>query len=580
MSTNRRTLFTLLILLAFYNIKAEAFQEPITVYGKIDRASKKYVQLNSETAELDKSGNFVIQVPKEKQKLLVFEYSNIKLDIFGKPGDTIAIFFDETQLEKTLNFNGDHKEIQTFLFGQKEVGESFNSYFNKNINRYLSKLSENRFLQKMDSLQNTFLHPLDELKKNKPHLDSGFTENYRTDIRLLFLSFLADYPLLHLKNTGEKIQLSKASQKRIDAVDLTNPELYDYSGYQRLLHNYLYNAINKELKDPKYALADNQRLNAGFSVILKNFGNTPIYERILFKYFRNHIENLGIKNIHANYDYFMNNISDDAFKEEIRNLYENERLRRKDHLIVPYKEVDGYSLDAHIFQPDSLKEGKQYPVIAMFHGGSFFEGKPDWFFSTAKAYAKKGWIVIAVEYRVADRHGNTLPEAISDGKSLVRFLRTSAEKFQIDPGKIMVTGNSSGATIALSLATTGKLLDEKNENLHISSRPNAVIVNAGLADLKEAGHWWQENYSDNFINKISPINNTEQDLPPILIFHGTKDNSVDINSIRQFAKKAKEEGNDIRFFELKGAPHMIWRIPYFSQKMMEPKREFFQHLNW
>ena len=124
------------------------------------------------------------------------------------------------------------------------------------------------------------------------------------------------------------------------------------------------------------------------------------------------------------------------------------------------------------------------------------------------------------------------------------------------------------------------LQDEKNEDLQISIRPNAVLVNAGLADLREAGYWWQEDYSDEFIENISPLNNADKALPPMLIFHGTNDNSVDIRSIRNFASQAKESGNDVNFIELKGAPHMIWRIPYFSRQMMELKEEFLQHLNW
>lgn len=569
--------FACFVFSVFFILKASAFQNHVTVSGKIDQPSEEKVKVNSLSVALTEEGKFLVKVPLEENGDLSFSYSNFQLDLYGKSGDSISIFFNAANPEETIRFGGTNPLVQTFLFDQKEVSESFNAYFNRNINRSLSRLPEKEFVQKMDSLENTFLDPLE---KKEPELDPEFADDYRNDIQLLFLSFLADYPLLHYKNTGKKVELSRESRKRISAVDLTDVDLYRFEGFKRLQHNFLYNSINRELKTGKYAGSDNQRLDAGFEVIAQKFSDPEMYDRVLFEFFRNHLENLGIKNTRDNYELFMKKVSDPSYKEEIGNLYKRDLERRANHLIIPYKEINNLTLDAHIFQPDSLQKGKKYPVIAMFHGGSFFEGKPDWFFSSAEAYAEKGWIAVAVEYRLADRHGNSLPEAISDGKSLVRFLRTHAEKLKIDPNKILVTGNSSGATIALALATTGELLDEKTEDLQASSKPNAVIVTAGLAELREAGSWWQEGYSDEFIRKISPINNATKDLPPMLLFHGTRDNSVDIGSIRKFVSRAREAGNEVKLVELEGAPHMIWRIPYFANQMKEPRENFLQNLNW
>ncbi|MGB7785752.1 MAG: alpha/beta hydrolase [Salinimicrobium sp.] len=545
------------------------------IAGKIDHAEEKEITVDAKTAVLDEEGRFSLEVPVKQNETLSLQYSAFQLDLFAQAGDSVFVSFDDKK--KTLKFSGDHTAEQAFLLDQQEVSKSFNTYFNRNINRSLAILPEPEFVRKTDSLKMTFLEPL---FKREQELDKDFVENYRRDIQLFFLSLLADFPLLHYKTTGEKAKLTEAVKSRLEAVDITNSELYAFEGFKRLLHNFLYRTINSELETGKYSSSDNQRLDAGFAVIDKTFGYTAMYDRVLFEFFENHIANLGVKNIQNNYDFFMKRVSNPVFKTEIRELYESEKQRRKGHLIVPYKTINGHHLDAHIFQPDSLQKGEKHPVIAMFHGGSFFEGKPDWFFNTAQAYAEKDWVAIAVEYRVADRHGNKLPEAISDGKSLVRFLRANAERFQLDPNKILVTGNSSGATIALALATTGEILDEPKEDLQISSIPNAVIANAGLADLREAGYWWQENYREEFIDRISPLNNPAKKLPPILLFHGTRDNSVDIGSIREFSSRARENGNDVKLVELKGAPHMIWLIPYFSKQMKEPRDKFFKKLNW
>lgn len=92
----------------------------------------------------------------------------------------------------------------------------------------------------------------------------------------------------------------------------------------------------------------------------------------------------------------------------------SESKGRKGHLIKTYKTVDGYDLDIHLFLPESNKQQKKRSVFVFFHGGSWSEGKPDWGVYACQNYAKKGWIGVAVEYRLAYRHG-TLPfESVMD----------------------------------------------------------------------------------------------------------------------------------------------------------------------
>ncbi|MDN8674696.1 alpha/beta hydrolase, partial [Staphylococcus aureus] len=90
----------------------------------------------------------------------------------------------------------------------------------------------------------------------------------------------------------------------------------------------------------------------------------------------------------------------------------------------------------------------KHPAILFFHGGGWSEGKPDWFFYTCEEYAKKGWVAIAVEYRLRNRHGSLPPDAIADGKSAIRYLRMNADKLGIETNRIVASGNSAGANLA------------------------------------------------------------------------------------------------------------------------------------
>ncbi|RIJ43099.1 alpha/beta hydrolase [Pontibacter oryzae] len=568
---------SILFLLQFSSTFATQTTGRLTVSGTIKHPTVDSVFLDGRAAALDAEGNFSFALQLDQPRYLTLKIKHHQVSIYAEPGKPVTLTFDEQAPKASLKFKGPNSAINTFLQNQKAVSDRFNAYFNQSINTYLTKLPEQAFVHQMDSLKATFLDPLNPLRIKHPN----FATAYETEITLMFLSFLADYPLLHLKNTGESVCLSEASQAKLNAIDVNNPELFKYEGFQRYLKNFLYRQINQELKTHNYTTSDNQRLDAGFAIIPELFRTQEVLDEVLYTFLLNHIENLGIKNIANSIVRFEALCKNDQYLQDIRSRYERELSARQDHLILPYKTIRGYTLDAHIFLPDTLAPNKQYPAIAMFHGGSFFEGKPDWFFASCREYARKGWVAVAVEYSVADRHGNLLPEAIADGKSLVRYLRENAAKLQVDPSRIMVTGNSAGATIALALATIGEVLDEPTENLKISSTPNAIMANAALADLTETGHyWWHKHYTDKYIASVSPLHQVRAGLPPMLLLHGTNDTSVDMASVKEFVQVSSALSNSCVFVPLNGAPHMIWRIPYFANQIEQQRQSFIKSLGW
>lgn len=570
-------LLSLLVYLLLPMLVVAQEKNSLIISGSIKQPTADSVFIEGEAVALEPTGKFRHQLALDTTSYLNFSLGDIRLQLYAEPGKNIELSFNTSKLTESLHFSGENAAINRFLFDQKTVNDSFNHYFNKHINTYLSQLPESAFLQKLDSLENTFLSPLRAL----PDKHAAFKAAYEKEIQLLFLSFLAEYPLLHQKNTGRSLRLSKEAQARLSSIDLNDPELYAYSGAERLLHTFLYQETKKEMTRALYSNSDNKKLDAGFVVIKRHFRQKAIFEKVLTDFFLNHIDNLGIKNIEDRLAEFNALVDNPKFRNRINERYLEAKVKRQDHIIRPYKTVDGYRLDAHIFLPDSMQAGKTYPARARFHGGSFYEGKPDWFFESSKALARKGWVVVAVEYRIADRHGSVLPDAIADGKSLIRFLRQHAAEYQIDPHKIMATGNSAGATIALALATLDETLDEAEEDKAISSRPDAIMINAGLADLTGTGHyWWHQYFDEEFIQQISPLHQVKKGLPPMFIAHGSQDTDVSIAPMRAYVDQAKALGNDVFFLELKGAPHPIWRIPYFAKQVKEARQEFLNTLNW
>ena len=67
--------------------------------------------------------------------------------------------------------------------------------------------------------------------------------------------------------------------------------------------------------------------------------------------------------------------------------------------------------------------------------------------------AQAGYVVASVEYRTT-RHGSTYVEGVADVKSAVRFLRENAERFGVDPRRVVLWGESAGGYLASMAGVT------------------------------------------------------------------------------------------------------------------------------
>lgn len=288
------------------------------------------------------------------------------------------------------------------------------------------------------------------------------------------------------------------------------------------------------------------------------------------------MDDWGTKNLDGIISTFLSTCKNEAYKKTIDSMYTESTNARKDHLIKTYKTVDGYNLDIHIFLPDSIDKTKRNPVMVYFSGGSWTKGNPEWAFYGCHSYAKKGWIGISVEYRLADRHETTPFEAVKDARSAIRWLRVNADTYNIDTTRIVATGNSAGGHLVLTTALATDW-NEDSDNLKYSAAPNLLLVNAGVYNLyaESSTDWITRDLADKSLaKKISPIHLLRTGLPPILIIHGTNDQSVDYASAKDFAEEMEKLGNDFEFHTLEGAPHTIWFDRRFTGKVSEYRKAF------
>lgn len=101
------------------------------------------------------------------------------------------------------------------------------------------------------------------------------------------------------------------------------------------------------------------------------------------------------------------------------------------------------------------------PAIVWVHGGSFCCGSrtsPE-LVDEATTYSKEGYLNVSIDYRLespgcSGSSSNCVPaiqEAATDAQTAVRFLRTNAATYGIDPNRIAIGGSSAGAITALNV---------------------------------------------------------------------------------------------------------------------------------
>lgn len=106
-----------------------------------------------------------------------------------------------------------------------------------------------------------------------------------------------------------------------------------------------------------------------------------------------------------------------------------------------------YSKDA---DPNQVRTSK-LPCIIHFHGGGYITGDVSRYSHLTSQYVSAtGVPVLSVDYRLAPEYPAPIPQ--EDGFSALQYLYDHCDNLMIDPNKIILMGESSGAGLALSVA--------------------------------------------------------------------------------------------------------------------------------
>lgn len=246
---------------------------------------------------------------------------------------------------------------------------------------------------------------------------------------------------------------------------------------------------------------------------------------------------------------------------------------------IQYKQIDSTQLFMKIYPAKKEIVTKKVPAMIFFFGGGWKKGSIDQFEPHAIYFAKRGITCFLVDYRVRDRHQTTPFESLKDAKSALRFVRANAEQFNIDASKIIVAGASAGGQLAAACAMVDGY-NETTDNLKISCQPNALVLFNPAIDNGPEGVGYQaigDAYKD-----FSPLHNIKPGTPPTIIFLGTTDNLIPVETIKKYQTALEKVKTRCNLFLYEGQPHGFFNYKNFEyyQKTVKETDLFLQSLGY
>ncbi len=224
---------------------------------------------------------------------------------------------------------------------------------------------------------------------------------------------------------------------------------------------------------------------------------------------------------------------------------------------VVYKVIDDTELSLHFFFPPNHKATDKTPVIVFFHGGGWKGGGVAHFYNQSAYLASRGMVAISVQYRVEKPHGTTPKECVKDGKSAMRWIKTYASEYGIDPNQILAGGGSAGGHVAAAMATL-EGFNEEGEDTSVSCIPKALVLFNPVANNSKEGYGYDrvKDYWEDF----SPAHNLTKNTPPTLIMLGTKDTAFKPHLAKQYQQKMKGLVNRCDLILYKDQVHAFFNI--------------------
>lgn len=237
--------------------------------------------------------------------------------------------------------------------------------------------------------------------------------------------------------------------------------------------------------------------------------------------------------------------------------------------LIEWKSFDGMKISGFYYPVAEKFKGKR-PVLINIHGGPEAQSLASFLGSNNYYTNEMGVALIFPNVRGSSGFGKTYiakdngflrEDSVKDIGALLDWI---AQQPELDKDRIMIMGGSYGGYMTLATA------------FHYADRIRCSVDIVGISNfntfLKNTEEYRRDlrrvEYGDErdakmyaFLDKISPLNNTDKIKKPMFIIQGTNDPRVPVTEATQMRDKLKAQGNVVWYLEAKDEGHGFRKKP-------------------
>lgn len=249
----------------------------------------------------------------------------------------------------------------------------------------------------------------------------------------------------------------------------------------------------------------------------------------------------------------------------------------------------------NILRPAETGSVEPAPVLLQVHGGGWSIGDKDRQGMPLMTHmARKGWVCVAINYRLAPRH--PFPAQIIDVKRALAWIKENIADHGGDPDHVVITGGSAGGHLAALAALTPNDpayqpgFEEVDTSVAAAVPVYGVYDFAGASGLRSVKQMRDVFLAPTVFRKpfrqhrelfeaASPLLRITEDAPDFFVLHGTRDTLVGVDQARMFVERLRAVSrHSVVYAELPGAHHAF--DIFHSFRSAHVVRAIDRYLSW
>jgi acetyl esterase/lipase len=215
---------------------------------------------------------------------------------------------------------------------------------------------------------------------------------------------------------------------------------------------------------------------------------------------------------------------------------------------IEYGRAGGETLKLDAYVPEGAGP---FAAVILVHGGGWTTGdknggpRKGYMYPMHEPLERAGFAWFSINYRLAPAH--RYPACIEDVETAIRWVKSNAARFRVDPRRIALSGESAGGHLVALAAVRA---DQ-------STRLAAIVPFYGVFDLPAmvtpneplrrnfVALFDRQNVDDATValmREASPILKVKAGLPPFFLVHGTADSTVPLEQSKQMQARLRDAG--------------------------------------